>query len=116
MSSKSQWNLLRRGDVEQGLAIMRENYACDPSPSHTMELGVGYLWTEKYQAAWEHFQHAMRRHPQSIAAFFGMAGVAKWCVDEPEAAIRLWESGLDAQFADGAGGVSFRYSYRSLPS
>jgi hypothetical protein len=47
----------------------------------------------------------MQTHPHSIAAFFGMAGVAKWCADEPNAGVGIWESGLDAQFADGAGGV-----------
>ncbi|HSZ62833.1 MAG TPA: hypothetical protein VK828_13605 [Terriglobales bacterium] len=84
---------------------MREGYARDPSASHIMRLGVGYLWTEKYQAAWEHFQYAMQRDPFTTARFFGMAGAAKWCVEEPDAAVRFWESGLDSQFADGAGGV-----------
>ena len=96
---------MRRGDVEQALALMREGYACDPSPSHAMRLGVGYLWAKEYQAAWEHFQLAIQRHPNSIAAFFGMAGAAKWCMDEPDAAVMIWKSGLNAQYADGAGGV-----------
>ncbi len=103
--SQNPWELVRRGDAEQGLALMRENYARDPSPSYIMELGVGYLWTEKYQAVWEHFQHAIQTFPLSTARFFGMAGAAKWCIDEPEAAVRSWEAGLDVQFADGAGGV-----------
>jgi lipoprotein NlpI len=99
------WDLVRRGNVDEGLALMREGYARDPSPSHVMRLGVGYLWAKEYDAAWEHFEHAIERHPQSIAVFFGMAGAAKWCVGEPWAAVRVWESGLNSQYADGAGGV-----------
>ncbi|MGA9129550.1 MAG: hypothetical protein WB425_15550 [Terracidiphilus sp.] len=102
---ENQWDLVRRGDVEQGVALMRENYGRDPSPSYIMELGVGYLWTEKYKAAWEHFQYAMQRHPLTTDVFYGMSGAARWCIGEPDAAVSSWKTGLDAQFADAAGGV-----------
>lgn len=85
--------------------MMREDYACDPSPSHIMELGIGYLWTGKYEAAWEHFQHAIKTSSLSISSFYGMAGVAKWCMDEPVVATEQWVAGLASGYADGGVGT-----------
>jgi hypothetical protein len=99
------WELLRRGSTEQALALLRESYEREPSGSHIMGLGVAYLWSGEYRASWEHFQHAIKTHPQASALFYGMAGVAKWCVNDPEAAVKHWQLGLGARYADGAGGV-----------
>lgn len=105
MSSQNAWALLRQGDLEQGLALMREAYIRDPTTSQIMRLGVGYLWAEDYQAAWKHFQDAIQKYPLSISAFYGMAGAAKWCLDQPDAAVAHWHEGLDARHADGGIGI-----------
>ena len=38
--------------------------------------------------------------------FYKEAGVAKWCLNEPEIAIQQWQLGLRATYTEGAGGVS----------
>lgn len=105
MSNVSHWGLLRCGQAEQALAKLREAWTQNPIPSHIMGLGVVYLWLEDYRAAAEHFQRAIETHGVSIAKFYGMRGVAEWCNNEPDKAIGCWQAGLDAQYADGAGGI-----------
>jgi hypothetical protein len=74
-----------------------------------MELGVAYLWTEDYEAAYRHFSEVCREFPNSISSFYGMAGVAKWCLDEFEIAATLWETGTHCRFTD-TGGPSAQLS------
>lgn len=105
MTGQNPWDLLRHGRVEQGLVPLRRAYERKQSPSHIMELGIAYLFAGDYQAGWEHFQSAIKRFPYSMSSFYGMAGAAKWCVDDPDAAVKYWHMGLDAKFADGAGGI-----------
>lgn len=99
------WDHLRAGNAEQGLLILREAYARRRSPSHTMELGVAYLWIENYRAALEHFDNAISTDRNPADIFFGMAGAAEWCMDNPTAAINHWVAGLNAKFVDLAGGI-----------
>lgn len=105
MINQSPWQSLRSGNVKHGLDLMREGYRGDPSASHIMQLGVGYLWVQDYLAAREHFQEAVERYPRSMSSFYGMAGVAHWCIDEPAAAVKCWQLGLNAEYADAAGGI-----------
>lgn len=102
---KSAWDHLRYGDAEQGLTLIREAYKRKPSASHIMELGVAYLWVRSYEAAAKHFETANQTHIHTMARFYGMAGVAKWCVDDLVGAVEQWHTGLAAQYADVAGGV-----------
>lgn len=102
-TNDSAWTLLRYGNPASGLAILRERYGSDPSASEIMELGVAYLWLGEYQEAERHFRHATKTYRHSISNFFGMAGTAKWCVDEHAAAVEYWRSGLNAGYADPAG-------------
>ena len=85
--------------------MMREDYARERTPSHIMRLGIAYLWTGKCEAAWEHFQHAIKTFPLDISSFYGMAGVAKWCMDEPVIATEQWVAGLHSGYADGGVGT-----------
>jgi lipoprotein NlpI len=104
MSAKNRpWDLLRSGEVELGLQEMRDAYLLKPDASQTMRLGVAYLWVESYEAAWAHFKHAIDTYPRTMSSFYGMAGVAKWCLDEPDEAINQWRAGLVAQYTDTAG-------------
>jgi len=105
MSVKDQWTLLRRGDAEQGLTLMQESFDGTPTPSTLVTLGLGYLWVEKYEAAWNHFQDWMRRYRVTADAYFALIGVAQWCLDDPIAASESWRLGLDAQYIDMAGGI-----------
>jgi hypothetical protein len=105
MTDLNPWNYLRNGETELGLEIIRTAFVTDKSPSRIMQLGVAYLWSGNYQQAWDHFQHAMVTHHQSMARFYSMAGVAKWCLNVPSQAIEWWKLGADADYADGAGGI-----------
>jgi hypothetical protein len=103
MSNDNVWNQLRSGNVDQGLQVLLERYNRDPSGSHVMELGVAYLWVEDYPAAERHFQKSINTHPTPGDAFYGMAGVAKWCAGDPTAATSYWHDGLTAPYGDAAG-------------
>jgi hypothetical protein len=96
------WDLLRSGRAKQGLKPILERYREQGTPSRIMELGVAYLWARGYKAARDHFQHAIANYPRklSLSSFYQMGGAAAWCMDEPQAAVACWESGLDARFAD----------------
>jgi len=71
-----------------------------------MELGVAYLWLEDFHAAERHFLHAIKESRVRGDTFYGMAGAAKWCLDDPVAAVRYWRGGLDAPYAVGGIGIS----------
>jgi len=101
------WNLLRYGNAASGLVLLQQRHRNDSGASEIVELGVAYLWLGKYQEAEQHFRHAIKAHRHSLDVFFGMAGTAKWCVDEHAAAVEYWHSGLKAQYAD-AGGLGVK--------
>jgi hypothetical protein len=102
---RDSWNVMRSGATEQALRQMRTNYANESGTSEAMELGVAYLWLKEYAAAWEHFSNFNRQFPHHADCTYGMAGTAKWCLNEPEAAIHEWCDGLEVEFADWAGGM-----------
>jgi hypothetical protein len=102
----STWNLMREGKTDDGLSAMRDQYVISPTPSLAMQLGVGYLWAEKYEYASEHFLNVNKAHPRRLAATYGMEGVAKWCLGSREAATKIWCEGLRCEYTDGAGGVT----------
>jgi hypothetical protein len=105
MSVERQWALLRQGDVAQGLTLMREAFEGTPTPSTLVTLGLGYLWAGKYETAWNHFQDWMQRYRVTMEAYLALAGVARWCLDDPIAASESWKLGLGAQYIDMAGGI-----------
>lgn len=97
------WHLLRYGDRDRAIALIREAYMREPTPSYIMELGIAYLWIRDYRSAAEHFTNAIGRFPQSMSSFYGMAGVAQWCLQEDGTAVDTWQTGLRAEYADAAG-------------
>src|SRR5215831_13667059 len=105
MTSRSAWDSLRSGDSKQGIFRLRQSYAQHPTPSQIMEMGVAFLWTGDYQAAMEHFEHAIKSNRLASAKYYGMAGVSYWCMAQPGAAVRTWHAGLDSHFTEGASGV-----------
>ena len=106
MNMKTPWDYLRCGKIELGLNAIRKHYELNPSASHTMELGVAYLWMGNYVAAEQLFQHAIKTDPTPGDIFYGMVGTAMWSMNHPELAVRCWQSGLDAPYA--VGGVGFK--------
>ena len=107
MTIESPWYLLRAGNWDEGLRRMREALEQKETTSRVIALGgTAYLWGECYQAAWEHFDAANLRRPMYISNYYGMAGVAKWCMNEKREAVAQWQGGLKCQYADGAGGVT----------
>lgn len=102
MDNTTPWSLLRAANAEQqqqGLRLIQEAHALNPDASHIMELGVALLWLGQYASAWDHFQEALKEYPIKGDAFYGMAGVAKWCLGEPGEAISQWHAGLKAKYA-----------------
>jgi tetratricopeptide (TPR) repeat protein len=97
------WQLLRYGDAERGLALLREAYMRQRSSSHIMELGVAYLWTGDYASASAHFRSAIEEFPRHASSFYGMSGVSHWCLGESNAAVADWLTGLKAQYSETAG-------------
>jgi hypothetical protein len=95
------WLLLRGGKAEQeeGLRLIREAYAQESSPSGVMELGISLLWLRQYAEAWQHFHSVIETDPSAGDNDYGMAGVAKWCLGEPEEAVAQWRAGLKAKYA-----------------
>ncbi len=105
MENTTPWTLLRAGENEQrrGLLQIQAAHARERSGSTIRELGVAYLWLYQHQQAWEHFREAIEKFPQKGDAFYGMAGVAKWCLGKANEAVSEWRAGLDAKYARASG-------------
>ena len=102
---ESPWNLGLSGKQVEGLRMMARAYEREGTPSHIMQMGVAYLLVRDYGAASDHFDAANERYPHHTDAFYEMAGAAKWCMNEPDAAVDEWLAGLNCAYADSAGGV-----------
>jgi len=103
MDAADPWVMLRTGKIEEGLSVFKQAHSESPSASHTMELGVAYLWVERYEIAWKHFSAMNEAYPRYGSGFYGMAGAAKWCLGEYIEAVKQWIVGLDSNYADTAG-------------
>ena len=105
MKDITPWTLLRGGKAEQrqGIRQLYEANTRERDGSTIMELGVGYLWINQYEEAWEHFNDAIEHFPIKGDAFYGMAGTAKWCLGEPAEAVSHWRAGLTAKYARASG-------------
>lgn len=99
---KSVWELLRSGAEEQALVLLQNAYAQKPNAGNIIRLGIGYLWTRNYLTAWEHFHHPINTYRSPADIFHGMAGIAKWCINEPAAAVDAWRAGFGAPYTVGA--------------
>lgn len=101
----SPWPLLRAGagEREQGLRLVQQAYAEDPSPSHTREFGIALVWLGKYAEAWTHFRSVIETSKTAGDGDYGMAGVAKWCLNKPDEAVSEWRAGLKAKYARASG-------------
>jgi hypothetical protein len=94
------WELLRSGDFDQGLQIMREECETKPGAREKLRLGIGYMWAEMYGSAAAHFI-AAAHSPRNSEIDYAFAGVAEWRLGNMAAAIQLWREGLKAQYAVG---------------
>ena len=101
----SPWPLLRGGkpEQEQGLRLVQQAYAEDPSPSYARTLGIALVWLGKYTEAWTHFRSVIETSPTAGDGDYGMAGVAKWCLGKPDEAVSEWRAGLKAKYARASG-------------
>src|SRR6266478_4273177 len=52
-----------------------------------------------YAEAWKHFRSIIETDPRVGDNDYGMAGVAKWCLGEPQEAVSQWRAGLKAEYA-----------------
>jgi tetratricopeptide (TPR) repeat protein len=96
----TKWEQLRSGETG-GIDVLRETFVKGSDPASILDLGIAYLWLGQYNAAWEHFQHVIETSPLSPARFYGMAGVAKWCLGDYDAAASLWKAGSDIAGTEG---------------
>lgn len=96
------WEFLRQGEVAQGLQILRAEYQSKPnSAREILRLGIGYMWSEKYESAATHFTAATRRE-RNGENDFAFAGVAEWQLGKFSVAVQHWRKGLKAQYAAGS--------------
>jgi hypothetical protein len=102
---KNALDLLFAGRVQSAIKQLVREYKSEPDGSEAMSLGVAYLWIEDYHSAWVHFSHAQTEVRVPFDSLFSMAGVAKWCLNRPLAAVEEWSFGLRCPYTDGAGGV-----------
>jgi hypothetical protein len=101
----SPWPLLRggQGEREEGLRLIQQAYIDEPSPSHAREFGIALVWLGKYAEAWTHFRSVIETSKTAGDGDYGMAGVAKWCLDKPDEAVLEWRAGLKANYARASG-------------
>ena len=101
----SPWPLLRggQGEREEGLRLVQQAYIDEPSPSHAREFGIALVWLGKYAEAWAHFRSVIETSKTAGDGDYGMAGVAKWCLDKPDEAVLEWRAGLKANYARASG-------------
>jgi tetratricopeptide (TPR) repeat protein len=104
--SEKPWDVLRSGRTELAIRMFRKAFLDKQTSAHLIELGVAYLWIKDYQAAFDHLSEQMKIIPRRLEKIFGLAGIAKWCLNEPGEAIEQWIQGIKCDYADGAGGVT----------
>jgi tetratricopeptide (TPR) repeat protein len=104
--SERPWDVLRSGRTELAIQMLQNAFFEKQTSALLIELGVAYLWMKDYQAAFDHLSGQMKIIPRRIEKIFGLAGVAKWCLNKPDEAIEQWVDGLKCDYADGAGGVT----------
>jgi lipoprotein NlpI len=105
------WAIMRNGNVENALSQMRNNLAIEAQSlstmplctSETMELGIAYLWTGDYRAAWETFDRYNRQFADHGSGTYEMAGVAQWCTEKSQLAVTQWQRALHCDFKDTGG-------------
>lgn len=109
MENVDSWILLRgnEGERKMGLLQNQQKYTQYQNGSNTMSLGISYLWLYQYQLAWEHFRRAILTRGAKGDAYFGMAGVAMWCLGRPSEAVAEWRAGLKANYSR-SGGLNIR--------
>jgi hypothetical protein len=105
METNTAWVSMRGSPTERnaGLDLIIKKHTLKSNASSIMELGVAYLWLGLYQSAWKHFRDASLNFHIKGDAFYGMAGVAKWCLGKPSEAVSEWRAGLKAKYARAAG-------------
>ena len=91
------------GKSGQAFRILQNRYLADLSTSTAMELGAALLWTADYRSAYQHFCGFMDRYPLHCDIIYGMAGVAKWCLNERNEAVNYWQEGLKCNYTDPSG-------------
>jgi hypothetical protein len=74
-----------------------------PIGSEAMTLGVALLWLGRYGETWEHFHSVIEKGIRVGDGYYGMAGVAKWCLGRPDQAVLEWRAGLKAKYARASG-------------
>ncbi len=101
MADVKPWELLRSGDFDRGLRIMREECEAKPAARYRLRLGIGYMWAEMYDSAVAHFTDAANS-PGNSEHDFAYAGVAEWHLGNTASAVQLWRHGFKAQYAVGS--------------
>lgn len=90
---------MRCGETDAGLLQMYQRYAAEPSTSHAIEFGIALSWLGKYSEASDHFLSFNTRYPHHASVTYALAGATKWCLEQPDDAIRVWRDGLDCDYS-----------------
>lgn len=102
----SPWDLLKAGQTEAGIEMLREFYRRDSWHSNAFSLAHAYLFATQYAAAVELVDGILSKHPKQMAGHYATRGVLHWVLSNRPHAILCWKDGLDCAYADFAGGIS----------
>jgi hypothetical protein len=107
MTELNPWELVSQGEGEAGLRLLLRNYPTtgDLAMVQIDEPSLAYLWLGEYARGWGFLQDAIGRRSTTVDALFALAGVAKWCMDEPIEAVKVWKKGIKTGYGDLAGGI-----------
>ena len=86
---------------------MFEAFEEEQSPSNTMRLGVAFLWTGDFEAAFAHFDAANQRQPHRTRTFMRWLALRSGAWASSRRPLRIGRRDSKCAYADAAGGVRF---------
>ena len=103
-----EWNAFIRGSSEEAVVRFADSYAATGDQGVLYNLGLALLDVGNLEMAAEVYdtviKHDVERQTTSDAVY-AKRGIVDWMAGRHAGAVRLWEMGLSAVYADAAGGV-----------
>jgi len=104
MAKKSGWELLQAGKLRAALRLLKEEHRRDLSKGTLNNLGTCHLCLGDALAAKKSFDEALVS-PTPDTGTHGLAGTARWILNQFDEAVQVWCDGLDCDYRDAAGGM-----------
>jgi len=101
----SGWELLEQGRFTDAITRLQEEFEATGSKVIAYNLAAAYLCVGDVSSAKQRFGEIQRKRSAKNAATFEFVGVCCWLQGSKEEAVVQWIDGLDAEYADVAGGI-----------